>query len=150
MAKNQSSNRNNGNNSRLPLDLVNQFLENQSKELDNATQEIELKKLNEQNAFAYGCKALDAQKEDRKEQREQMTLFMKYGFWLTIVILILMAAFVGGCIYTDNIAIIVSVLKVMAYVLPSAIGGYFVGLNRGKKSSGGNEQTTYAEVVDDE
>ncbi|HCY80258.1 MAG TPA: hypothetical protein DHV22_00910 [Xanthomarina gelatinilytica] len=61
-----------------------------------------------------------------------------------------MAAFVGGCIYTDNIAIIVSVLKVMAYVLPSAIGGYFVGFNRGKKSSGGNEQTTYAEVVHDE
>lgn len=68
---------------------------------------------------------------------------MKYGFWLTIIVLILLAALVGVCIYTDNIAVIISGLKVIAYVLPSLIGGYFVGLNRGKKYS-------YAETVTDE
>lgn len=136
------------NHSSPPLELITQFLENQRKELGNATQEIELKKINEQNAYDYACKALEAQKEDRKEQRAQMTLFMKYGFWLTIVVLALLAVFVTGCILTDNIHIIVSVLKIMAYMLPSAIGGYFVGLHRGKKSSD-SSQHSYAEIVEE-
>ena len=130
------------------LNLITQFLENQRIELDNNSQEIELKKLNEQHAFEYGIKALEAQKEDRKEQRAQTTLFMKYGFRLTIFVLILISVFVGGCIYTDNINIIISVLKVFAYIFPSAIGGYFIGLNKGKKSSQSNN-VSYAEVVED-
>lgn len=150
MSKKQpNSNKPNQGSGGPPIDLINQFLENQRKELDNATQEIELKKLNEQNAYNYGCKALEAQKEDRREQRSQTTLFMKYGFVLTIILLVLISAFVAGCIYTGNISIIVSVLKVAAYILPSAVGGYFIGLNRGKKSSNGNNQPSYAEVVDD-
>ncbi|MBC6409648.1 MAG: hypothetical protein GDA42_04205 [Ekhidna sp.] len=145
MAKSQDSD---NRNSRFPSELIAQFLENQSKELENATKEIELKKFNEQNAFEYGCKALETQKEDRKEQRTQLTLFMKYGFWLTIFVLLLMSVFVAGCIYTNNINIIVSVLKAIAYVLPSVVGGYFIGLNRGRKSSR-DTHSTYAEVVED-
>ncbi len=61
-------------------------------------------------------------------------MFMKYGFWLTTFMLLLLAVFVTGCIYTDNINIIISVLKVAAYIIPSAIGGYFMGLNKGKKT----------------
>lgn len=142
------ANQNREESSGLPLDLIHRFLENQSKELEIHTEEVGLRKLNEQNAYEYSCKALEAQKEDRKEQRAQTTLFMKYGFWLTIVILILISVFIGGCIYTDNIFIIVSVLKVMAFIFPSAIGGYFIGLNRGKKHSRSTE-SSYAEVVDD-
>ena len=132
---------------KLSIDLIAQFLQNQTEELKNQSQEIELRKLNEQNAYNYGCKALEAQKEDRKEQRSQITLFMKYGFWLTIIILVLATAFVGGCIYTDNIGLIVSVLKVIAYIVPSAVGGYFIGLNKGKKSSNNSAPASYAEVV---
>lgn len=132
----------------LPINLVKQFLENQSKELQNHAQDIELKKLNEKNGYDYACKALDAQKLDRKERRSQITLFMKYGFWLTIIILLLVSCFVGVCVYTDNVGIIVSSMKVIAYILPSALGGYFFGLNRGKKSSG-SSGASYAEVVED-
>lgn len=76
-----------------------------------------------------------------------MILFMKYGFWLTLVIVVLIAGFITACIYTNNIHSIVSVLKVVAYILPSAIGGYFVGFHRGKKSSDSN-QSSYAEIVE--
>ncbi|MBC6400242.1 MAG: YrzE family protein [Ekhidna sp.] len=144
MAKSQDSDNRNNSNSKL----IAQFLENQSKELENATQEIKFKELNEKNAFKYASKALEAQKEDRREERDQLTLFMKYGFWLTVLVLLLMSVFVAGCIYTNNINIIVSILKVIAYVLPSAIGGYFIGLNRRKKSSR-DTHSTYAEVVED-
>lgn len=132
-----------------PLEMVNQFLHNQSIELENATQEIELRKLNEQNAFNYSCKALEAQQKDRTEQRAQTTLFMKYGFWMTVIILIISSLFVLVCIYTDNIAIVVSVMKVIAYILPSAIGGYFIGLNKGKKSNDNGVSYSEAEVVED-
>ena len=53
----------------MQIDLVKQFLENQSRELANHTEEIELRELNEKNSYDYACKALIAQKEDRKEKR---------------------------------------------------------------------------------
>jgi len=146
MSPKKSSNENGG----LSTDLIKKFIENQSQELTNESQEIELKKLNEKNGYDYACKALEAQKEDRKEHRKQVTLFMKYGFWLTIVFLIFLALFVWACIYTDNIHIIISVLKVSAYMIPSAVGGYFIGLNKGKKVHKGNNSATYAEIVDNE
>lgn len=82
-------------------------------------------------------------KKYRKEKRSQVTLFMKYGFWLTIVLLILVALFTYGCIVTKNVHIIVSGLKVVAFVFPSAIGGYFIGLNKGKKQSQEIDTTSY-------
>lgn len=117
-----------------PQHLIEQFLSNQARELANHSEEIELRKLNEKNSFAYATKALEAQKQDRKEEREHKASFMKYGFWLTVVILILTALFVAGCMYTDNMSIVVSGLKVLAYMLPGTVGGYFIGLNKGKKS----------------
>ena len=148
MAYNPRSKRNNQKDN-PPTELITQFLQNQAEELKIQAQEIELRKLNEKNGFDYSCKALEVQKEDRKEQREQITTFMKYGFRLTIFILVLGALFVGACIYTDNINLIVSVLKVVAYIVPSALGGYFLGFNRGKKSSVNSGPASYAEVVED-
>lgn len=147
MPKSQNSDGQKGkDNENLPS-LVTQFLENQKQELQNDFQEIELKKSDQQNAYDYGCKALNIQQEDRKEHRSQITLFMKYGFWLIIFILILLSLFVAGCIYTNNIHIIISVLKVIAYILPSAMGGYFLGFNRGKKASN-IRQLPYEEVTE--
>ena len=74
---------------------------------------------------------------------------MKYRFWLTIVILFLIAIFIGGCIYTNNVDIVVSVLKVFAYIVPTAIGSYFVGLTRGKKSRQ-NNNTNYANIIEED
>ena len=139
----------NPNGDRPPTELITQFLQNQAEELKNQSREIDLRKLNEQNAYNYACKALEAQKQDRKEQRSHVALFMKYGFWLTIVLLILAACFVGACIYTDNVAIIVSVLKVLAYIIPTAIGSYFFGHNRGKKSVSQSEPASYADIVEE-
>ncbi|WP_286760925.1 hypothetical protein [Salegentibacter sp. UBA1130] len=150
----QNSRKSTSNNSPVNVnetELIREFLSNQSKELSNQKEEIELRKLNEKNAYSYGCKALEVQQQDRKESREQATSFMKYGFALTIVVLLLLSAFVGGCIYTGNIGLIVSVMKVLAYVVPSTLGGYFIGINRGRKK-GRNESSDsvpYAEVEEE-
>lgn len=132
-----------------PTELITQFLQNQSEELKNQSREIELRKINEQNGYNYACKALEAQRKDREAQRGQVSLFMKYGFWLTMVILLLAATFVVGCIYTDNVALIVSVLKVLAYIVPTAIGGYFLGHNRGKKSATHDKPAEYTEMMEE-
>lgn len=136
------------NKEKLPTELVAHFLQNQTQELKNTSQEIKLRKLNEKNAYEYGCRALEAQKQDRKDQRAQTTLFMKYGFWLTIIILLLFSSFFTICAYTDNIHIVVSILKVMAYIIPSAVGGYFIGLNKGKKVRT-SAITSHAEIVEE-
>lgn len=119
----------------LPAELVSQFLANQAQDLKNTQQEIELRKLNEENSYKYGCKALDIQAADKEADRAHRFQFMKYGFWLTIVLLIFLSAFVWFCIDSGNVDLIVSGLKVLAYMVPPSIGGYFLGYNRGKKHS---------------
>lgn len=132
---------------KLPTELIDKFLTNQSLELKNQSQENELRKLNESNSYDYACKALEAQKEDRKESRQQATLFMKFGFALTVIILILAALFIYYCISTGNISLLYSILKGLALVVPSLLSGYFYGLNRGKKISQKDAQTF--EVIDE-
>jgi len=129
------------------IELLDQFISNQKDQLQLQLKELELRELSEKNTYDYSLKALEAQKEDRKEERRHQRTFMQYGFWLTIIVLFLVAGFVGACIYTGNIGIVVSALKVIAYIVPSLIGGYFIGLHRGRKKAE-EEESDIVEVID--
>lgn len=145
--KDRSSKQQPSSSKEFPTQLIDKFLSNQSLELKNQSQENELRKLNESNSYDYACKALEAQKEDRKESRQQATLFMKFGFVLTIMILILTSIFIYYCINSGNISLLYSILKGLALMIPTLLGGYFYGLNRGKKIS--QKESQSFEVVDE-
>src|SRR5690606_15290306 len=95
------------------IEVIKTFLENQKQELANQAQEIELRKEEGKFSHDYACKALEAQKVDRKEEREKASEFMKYFFWLALIVLILFSSFVGFCLYLDKTAILGEVLKAM-------------------------------------
>lgn len=123
----------------LREDLLNRFLVNQSKELENESKMIDFRKKNDEFGHTYAMEALKRQSEDRAETRTQRTLFMKYGFWLTIVAFLLFASFIGTCFYTGNVDLVYTFGKWVLIILPVLTSGYFIGLNRGKKSENNSE-----------
>ncbi len=132
----------------LPTDLVKQFLENQADELTNDKERIELEKQNQKHGFDYAVRALEAQREFTSGQRTQQTLFIKYGFALTVIVLLLLGGFTAVCIFTGNQHILIATLKIIAYVLPSSVGGYFFGHYRGRRAARHGAED-YSEVVED-
>lgn len=127
--------------------IIKTFLENQKQDLANQAQDIELRKINEKNAHDYACKALYAQKEDRKEQRAKASEFMKYAFWLIVLVIVLLSVFVGVSLYMDKTEMLAEVFRVLLYILPTLFGGYFVGYNRGRhKAPVAND---YIETIED-
>lgn len=116
-------------------EVLKKFFSNQSKELENRSKELDLVKYDKQQSYNYANRALEVQSEDRKEERQQKNKLIDYGFWIVILLILLFAGFIGGCFYTGNVNLIISILEISAYVIPSVVGGYFYGLNKGKKAS---------------
>ncbi|MDR1874626.1 MAG: hypothetical protein LBQ90_06400 [Synergistaceae bacterium] len=84
-----------------PVELLQTFLENQSKELELRTQELELAKQQEMHSFEYSKFSTEIQSKDltdeRKHQRELWTIatkFASYGI-LALTVTICLALYLG-------------------------------------------------------
>ena len=79
----------------LPVDLIKLFLENQKKELELRTQELEISKQEELHNYEVTKLSIKAQTDtlesDRKHRRQLWSMWLKYGSSLSVVLALLVA-----------------------------------------------------------
>jgi len=79
----------------IPVDLIKLFLENQKNELELRTQELEIAKQEELHNYDVTKLSLKAQTDslesERKHSRQLWSMWVKYGSFLSVVVVLLVA-----------------------------------------------------------
>lgn len=123
--------------------VLTQFFANQAEQIEvqrkeqeiaSKEQDIRLKEIESTNV--YSIKALDAQLADRENSRKH-ELAMKrtrYRYWFIAggTTAFFSLAALGGCIAYGQAVLALDIVKTVVPPLITAIGGYFIGKNRGK------------------
>ncbi len=119
----------------LTPETIGQLVENQTKELELRAQELALQKQQDDHGFEFSKKALDAQLEDRKTQRDhnkhmQHSLYYLIGFLSVMVVAIVITS-----LWLNKEAIAIEIIKAVGYMLAGGFGGYGVSKKKGKQQS---------------
>ena len=124
----------------LPPDVTRKLLDNQAAALRNQEAELELRKINEQNSHEYAKQALEVHKEDRQQERRYDSELFNKLFYFVSAILMLIAVFVGYCLYTNKLVILEKLLDIMLkHVLP-LVSAFLIGrFTKGKNTTDGGE-----------
>lgn len=116
------------------LELIQKFVDNQSKELMFKAQELEVEKQKDQNSLEYGKLALAAQERDRVHEREcgrgEKKDQHRFIVWIAGVVALLIIA----ALFMDKDKIAEELVKVIVYIGAGVAAGY--GLATRKKSGG--------------
>ncbi len=136
-----SEKENQNENSDIPLSqshLFENFLENQSKELSLRSEELILRKQQEQNAFSYGKEALNGKLVDRNEQRRHQTNLRKINLFFAGSIIFLLIALMVVALVVGKDQIALEIIKAVIFVSGGAAGGW--GLATSKSSGKSNSK----------
>ena len=111
----------------IQTELLQQFLLNQSKELEIRSRELELQHKTEDHNFEYAKSALAAQVEDRKASRDHVYTTKKSMYFFIFGLSLLILAILGYALYLgkDNIAL--EIIKPIIFLLSGGAGGYAIG-----------------------
>jgi hypothetical protein len=123
------------------------FLENQKQELAIREKEIELERDKalaasqaDERSFRYAQQQLEAMERDRHDDRVYREILEKKSFWIYIVFVIAVAVFLTAAVLKDKDAMIIELVKVVAYGAPCGIGGYTIGRYKKKNDESGQSQ----------
>jgi hypothetical protein len=117
-----------------PTELVAQFVENQSKELAQRAQELQLERHKEDNAFQFGKEALAAQERDRKDERACERDQRKDRLRAILIGLGIVSALLLGTTWLERGDIALELAKTIALLAAGAAGGY--GYAKSKEKDG--------------
>jgi hypothetical protein len=107
-----------------PIQLIEKFIDNQSKELSLRSQEIGLQAQQEKNSFEFSREALKAQAEDRREQRTFMLTQRKHTFWFMGFVFALIFSLIGYALHKGDTAFATEIVKAIIYLAGGGLGGY--------------------------
>ncbi len=130
----------------LPVPTIEKFLNNQSAELEIQRQGIQQQAKTDEMNYKYATKALEAQVKDREDSRKHEKFFMRGLFIIVLLVLGIISAFTWYCLKNGQTQMIISILKFLAYVLPSSFGGYFAGVAVTRRKMAGQNFTQYKTV----
>lgn len=127
MAKNNNISKS-GN--QYPPELIDKFLDTQARQIDLQSLSLELQKQSDANNFEFSKKALDAQIEDRKSQRDMSMKMEKNRLYLIGSLGIAMAGVIitALCLGKENVAL--EIIKAIAYFMAGGASGY--GIKKAK------------------
>lgn len=114
--------------------VLEKFLENQSKELDVRTQEINLQQTTEKQSFEYSKLALDKQAVDRQHHREFVRKCRKDSFFFISGVIAVIGLVIGYSLWLGKDAIAMEIIKAIIFLLSGGAGGYALGKNNTKKN----------------
>lgn len=115
---------------RLPVALIERFVENQSKEIELRQREMELEQQRENNGFSYGKAALEAQERDRKDERECRRNQRKDQQRMMLYLAGLIVIVVLGALWLGSEALAMELAKAILLLSAGAAGGYGVGRSK--------------------
>lgn len=116
-------------------ELLERFLEVQSRELDIRAQELELRKQESTQAHEFATGSLQAQIGDVKEVRQQQRRDSRYTFILVLVIVIVAGLFTMYSLYLNKEQLVLDILKVLAGAGGGGGIGYAYGFRKAKKEA---------------
>ena len=108
----------------LPTEIAEQFVHNQTKELELKIEELTLKKQEDSNGFEFGKIALEAKTQDRKECREHERAKGKDKYVFLGVVAFVVTIIIISAMITDNSEIAKDIIKAVVFVTAGAIGGF--------------------------
>ena len=125
-------------NPQLRADMLQQFLENQEREIELKTRELELQKQVQQHNFEYANTALQAQANDRKITLEHASRSRRESMLWVIAIALIIFGFASYALYLGKDRIVEVVIQAIAFVIVGG-GGYEVGKRSGRGKSAPKE-----------
>ena len=108
-------------------DLFKEFLDNQSKELELKSSEIDLKRQEDEHSFKFAQQALAAQLGDRKEQRNFYLKSRKSGYVFATIIGVLFIAFLVFALAIGKDQVALEIIKAIIFLATGSAGGYAIG-----------------------
>ncbi|MDO4709055.1 MAG: hypothetical protein Q4B94_04430 [Pseudomonadota bacterium] len=119
--------------SQLPLPLVEQILENQTRELVVRAQEVELEKQKDENAFAFSKEALAAQAKDREHARECRRNEKKDQQKMVLWLFFLVGLLIFGVTVYGAKDLALELAKAIILLAAGASGGYGIATARQRR-----------------
>ena len=127
----------------IPPEVVAQLIASQTRQLDLREKEIELQRVaaeterkKVENAQEYALRALAAQAEDRKDERQHQAKNTRYGFWVSLLLLVGLIGLTGYAMYANKDQLILEVIKAIVFAGGGGGIGYVLGFKKGEKAAG--------------
>ena len=126
-----------------PVDLLQTFLENQSKELDLRTQELDLAKQQAQYDFEYAKISTEEQGKNladaRRHQRNLWEIAAKYGFCclMTLTVIVCFALYLG------REQFVLEIVRVAFYGGCGAVAGSYYQKGKRQESKENTEENSF-------
>ena len=109
---------------------IDQFLQNQGRELDLRSQELELQKISVHQEHDYARESLAAQERIMLEQLRAQRRHNTDLYWFIGICALIGAIILGLAIWMNKDQIALEIIKDLAMILGGGAGGYALGKNR--------------------
>ena len=127
----------------LPIKIVEQVVENQTREIEFRTNELALRQLQEKNALEYSNKALEGQLSDRISQREHIKYSQKIMYRLICLLILAISTVIIVSLYLDKDPIADKIIQAIVYIFVGGVGGYGLGYNAAKDNNNSQNNDRY-------
>ena len=124
--------------------LFKEFLDNQAKELELKSREIDLQKQKDDHAFEFAKTALKTQINDRTQQRSFFLRTKRNGYVFAVIIAFFFIALLITALAMDKDQIALEIIKATIFIVTGGAGGYAIGRLR-KISSADSSETKETE-----
>ena len=110
----------------LPLseETMVQILDVQRKEFEFKTKELEQRKREDEHSFEFAKKTLDAQIEDRREERIKFGERLKVRYFFICVVLLMVLIFLGYALSLGMGELVARVIEKVAYYASGVLSSY--------------------------
>lgn len=108
----------------LSEETIAKLLDVQRKELEVKAMELEQRKLEDQHSFEFAQKTLEAQREDRHEDRIKFGERLKVRYVFIVVVLGIVLAFFGYALHLGQGELVGNVLEKVVYYIVGALSSY--------------------------
>lgn len=124
-----------------PPKVFAEFLENQSREIEIRAREMELEKQRDDRRFEFAKRALEAQIQDSREQRDFHLKAMRSAYVFTILAGIVFVGLLVTALALNKDQVALEIIKAVIFVATGGAGGYALGKQRTTSTSSGGAPT---------
>lgn len=111
-------------------ELFREFLDNQSRELEIRSRELELQKQKDDHGFDFGKRALDAQVVDRREQRVFQLKSRRSSYIFAVIVGLIFLALLITALILNKDQVALEIIKAIIFITTGGAGGYAIGRSR--------------------
>lgn len=107
--------------------LFKEFLDNQTKEIELKSREIDLQKQKDDHGFEFAKTALEAQADDRKQLRAFQLKSKRSGHIFTTIIVLFFIVLLITALAMDKDQVALEIIKAVIFMTTGGAGGYAIG-----------------------